>query len=336
MTKKLNILVLFDTAGTPPDNQDFTAEFKTEDYKAEADVVTALKELGHEVRVLGVYDNIDLITNEVRDHRPDIVFNLTEQFHGEPAFDRNVVGLCELLELPYTGSAPAGMMLCKNKGVAKKILTYHKIKTPSFTVYHRGHKISPPKRLAFPILVKPLREEASYGISQNSLVTNEQELIERIRFVHESMDRDAIVEEYVEGRELYVGILGNQRLQVFPFREMIFSQVPDEEPKIATFKAKWDEKYRKKWGIKNKFIEGLPQSVYDKIAHVSKRVYRLLYIKGYGRLDLRLTPKGEVVVIEANPNPFIAKDEDFALSAQKGEVEYNQLIQRILNLGLGL
>lgn len=336
MNQKLNILVIFDTAGTPPKNQDYTKEFKTEDWEAEANIVKVLNELGHTVRLLGVFDTISPILDEVKKDRPDIIFNLVEQFNNEPVFDRNVVGLFELLEIPYTGTGLAGLMLCKNKGIAKKILTHHNIKTPAFSVYHRGQKISPPKELAYPILVKPLREEASYGISQNSLVQNDQGLIERIRFVHESMDRDAIAEEYVEGRELYVSLLGNQRLQVFPSREMIFGEVPDEEPKIATFKAKWDKKYRKRWGIKNTFSKEMPQAMEDKIAQVCKQVYHLLYMKGYGRLDIRLTPADDIVVIEANPNPFIAKDEDFALSAKKGGIEYNQLIQKILNLGLEL
>ncbi|OGP12363.1 MAG: hypothetical protein A3I75_02750 [Deltaproteobacteria bacterium RIFCSPLOWO2_02_FULL_50_16] len=334
MARRLDILVLFDTAGTPPEDQDFSKELKTEDWKSEAHVIKALNELGHHVRLLGVYDDVSLITREVLRHRPDIVFNLTEHFHGDSTYDRNVVGLLELLQLPYTGTSPAGLVLCKNKGISKEILTYHRIKTPAFGVIHRGQRVPKPRRLKYPILVKPLREEASYGISQNSLVDNDQDFTDRVHFVHHSMDQDAIVEEFVEGRELYVSILGNRRLQVFPYRELVFSRQEDETHKIATFKVKWDAKYRKKWGIQNRFATGLSDEIVSKIERVCKKAYRHLYMRGYGRIDVRLTPQGEVVVLEANPNAFIARDEDFALSAEKAGVSYNRLIQRVLNLGL--
>jgi D-alanine-D-alanine ligase len=183
--------------------------------------------------------------------------------------------------------------------------------------------------------VKPLREEASYGISMASFVTDDKSFIERVQFVHESMGQDVIAEEYVEGRELYVSLLGNQRLTVFPPREMVFAEVPEDEPKIATFKAKWDDKYRERWGIKNRFASSLPEGVEKKIERLSKKAYTHLYLKGYARLDLRLTAQNEIVFIEANPNPFIAKDEDYARLAAKAGVEYDPLIQRILQFGLG-
>jgi D-alanine-D-alanine ligase len=334
MTRKLNVLVLFDTAGTPPEDQDFTQDMKTESWKAERHVIKALRDLGHEVRLLGIYDDITLVSREIETHRPDIVFNMTEHFNGEPMFDRNIVGLLELHQLAYTGTPPMGLMLCKNKGISKKVLTYHRIRTPAFKVYHRGERVSAPKRLKYPILVKPLREEASYGISQNSLVDNDKDFIERIRFVHESMEQDVIAEEFVEGREFYVSLLGNHRLQVFPIRELVFRQMPKDAAKIATFKVKWDEKYRKKYGIQNRFAPNLSDEVRQKIERVCKKVYRHLYMRGYGRIDLRLTPENDVVVIEANPNPFIAKDEDFAMSAEKTGMTYPQLIQRILSIGL--
>ena len=334
MSRSLKVLVLFDTAGTPPDDQDFSDEMKTEDWNAEAHVIRTLKSLGHEVRCLGIYDDIRLLCREVESHRPDIVFNMTEHFHGETIYDRNIVGLLELYGIPYTGTPPAGLMLCKNKGISKKILSYHRIKIPGFTVIHRGERIGMPKRLQYPIIIKPLREEASYGISLKSLVDNDQDFEERVRFVHESMDQDVIAEEYIEGREFYVSLLGNFRLQVFPLRELVFCKVPEDEPKIATFKVKWDENYRKKWGIQNRFANNLSQEMVEKIEAVAKKVYRLLYVRGYGRIDIRLTEKNEVVVLEANPNPFIAKDEDYSLSAEKAGIAYPQLLQKIINLGL--
>jgi D-alanine-D-alanine ligase len=198
----------------------------------------------------------------------------------------------------------------------------------------RGQRIARPKRLKFPILVKPLKEEASYGISQASFVETDEQFRERVTFLHEKTDNDVIAEEYIEGRELYVSIIGNHRLQVFPIRELVFREVPPDEPKIATYKAKWDDAYRERWGLENRFAEGLDASVVRHIESVCKRIYRLLTIDGYARLDLRLNAKNELWFIEANPNPILAPDEDFAQSAMKTGLTYPQLIDRIARLGL--
>lgn len=334
MTRKLNVLVLFDTAGTPPADQDFTQELKTDDWETERNVIDTLKGLGYEVETLGVYDDASLIINGVAEYDPDIVFNLTEHFHGAAHLDKNVVGLLELLQVPYTGTGSPGLMLCKNKGISKEILTFHRIKNPRFDIFYRGMRIRRPKRLRFPLFIKPLSEEASMGIAQASFVENDADFCERIRFVHESLKQDAIAEEYIDGRELYVSILGNQRLQAFELREMKFGQTPEDEPKIATYKAKWDEKYRKRWGIKNVFAGQLPDAISERIREVCKRVYRVLQIQGYGRIDLRLTPESEIFILEANPNPYLAKHEDFAESGAKAGISYDRLIQRILNLAL--
>lgn len=332
--KHLKILVIFDVAGRQPADQDFTNELKTEEWKTEADVVHALKALGHEVHLLGVYDDMHLIIDEVKRLNPDLVFNLIENFHGVSHYDVHVAGLFQLLKVPSTGTSPSGLMLCKNKGVAKEILSYHRIKTPAFKVIHRREHIRPSQKMTYPILIKPLREEASYGISHNSLVHNHEEFIERVKFLHESLSQDALAEEYIVGRELYVSLLGNERPRVFPFRELLFQRVDDEEHKIATFKAKWDEKYRKRHGIKNVFADELPKEVVEKITKICKRVYRLLEMSGYGRIDLRLTPKNDIVILEANPNPHIAKEEDFAMAAAKVGWGYERLIAQILKLGM--
>jgi D-alanine-D-alanine ligase len=146
------------------------------------------------------------------------------------------------------------------------------------------------------------------------------------------MDQEAMAEEFIDGRELYVSILGNQRLSVFPFREVVFSKMPDDRPQFSTFKAKWDEDYRERWGIQNIFAKTLSNGLPEKIARICKKVYRVLRIKGYGRIDLRLTPEGRVVILEANPNPGLAAQEEFAMSAQKAGISFDELIQRILNL----
>jgi D-alanine-D-alanine ligase len=191
-----------------------------------------------------------------------------------------------------------------------------------------------PRRLQFPILIKPLKEEASYGISQASFVASDDQFRERVQFIHEKYDNDVIAEEYIEGRELYVSILGNQRLQALPIRELVFKEVPPDEPKIATYRAKWDESYRQRWGLQNQFAEGLDPALARDLEQTCKRIYRLLTIDGYARIDLRVTPRNEIYFIEANPNPILAADEDFAQSARKAGIEYPQLIDRIVRSGL--
>jgi len=179
-----------------------------------------------------------------------------------------------------------------------------------------------------------VKEEASYGIAQASFVETDEQFRERVAFIHEKHDGDVIAEEYIEGRELYVSLMGNLRLTVFPIRELIFREVPPEEPKIATYRAKWDEEYRKRWGLQNQFAEDLAPALVEQIEQMCKRIYRLLTIDGYARMDLRLTAGNEVFFIEANPNPILAEDEDFALSAGKAGVPYPELIDRIIRHGM--
>jgi D-alanine-D-alanine ligase len=329
---KKKTLVLFDSAGTPPQDQDFSKEFNSEEWATEANVVEALEALGHEVRILGIYDDIKILLKEIEENRPDVVFNLTEVFLGKAYMDKNIPSLLELTGVPYTGCGPIGLMVCNNKVLTKKILTYHRIKVPGFRIFHKDKRIWLPKKLQFPLLVKPVQEEASTGIAQASFVENEKDLEERIKFTHERFNMDAIAEEYIDGRELYVSILGNRRLKTFSLREMKFTQVPDDEPKLATYKAKWDKKYREKWGIKNEFAGRLPNGISEKITRICKRAYRSLMIEGYGRFDLRVTSKGDIFILEANANPMLAQDDEFAESAKKAGVEYNKLIQKILDL----
>ncbi|MBU1084393.1 MAG: hypothetical protein KKG84_04785, partial [Candidatus Omnitrophica bacterium] len=245
--KKIKVLVLFDSAGTPPADQNFSEAFKTEDWSTEASICRALEELGHEVQTLGIYDDVGLVLEKINENRPDVVFNLAEIFMGKAHLDKNIPALLELLDIPYTGCGPAGLMICNDKVITKKILKYHRIKIPGFNIFRKGKKIRLPKRLNFPIIVKPVREEASTGISQASFVDNEKDLAERVNFIHEKFNMDAMAEEYIDGRELYMSVMGRERLQTFPIREMKFLEVSDDEPKLATYKAKWDNKYRKKW-----------------------------------------------------------------------------------------
>lgn len=334
MRKKLKVLALFDAIAPTTLDQDLSAELKTDDWKTEANVLAALRELSHTTEHLAIFDNLDLLQQKLTAFEPDVIFNLADQFKNNRAFDQHIVSFLAMRGVPFTGCGSTGLTLCKHKAISKKILSYHRIHTAAFTTIARGKRIARPKHLRFPILVKPLKEEASLGISQASFVETDEQFKERVQFIHEKFDNDVIAEEYIEGRELYVSILGNHRLQVFPIRELVFKEVPPDEPKIATYKAKWDEEYRKRWGLQNQFAEGLDPAVVANIERVCKRIYHLLTIDGYARLDLRLTPKNEVYFIEANPNPILAADEDFAESATKAGLTYPQLIDRIIGLGL--
>ncbi len=332
--KKLKVLALFDAVRPTTVDQDFGPELKTVDWKTEAGVLAALNELGYPNEQLAIFDDLDLLRQKLQTFSPDVIFNLADQFRNNRAFDQHIASLLAMTGIPFTGCGSTGLTLCKHKGISKKILSYHRIHTPAFVTIPRGKRIARPKHLKFPILVKPLKEEASIGISQASFVETDEQFRERVVFIHEKTDNDVIAEEYIEGRELYVSMIGNHRLQVFPIRELVFREVPPDEPKIATYMAKWDEAYRKRWGLENRFAENLEPAVVRNIESVCKRIYHLLTIDGYARVDLRLNAKNELYFIEANPNPMLAPDEDFAQSALKSGVTYPQLIDRIARLGL--
>lgn len=332
--KKLKVLALFDAISPTTIDQDLSEEFLTEDWKTEVNVLDALRSLGHETQHLAIFDDLDLLRQKIESFKPDVIFNLADQFKNNRAFDQNIVSFLELHGVPFTGCGSTGLTLCKHKGISKKILHYHRIHTPAFVIIPRGKRIARPARLRFPILVKPLKEEASLGISQASYVSTDEQFRDRVQFIHDKYDNDVIAEEYIHGRELYVSLLGNLRLQEFPIRELVFKEVPPDEPKIATYKAKWDDEYRERWGLKNQFAEDLEPAVARKIQETCKRIYRLLTLDGYARMDLRLTPANDVCFIEANPNPILASDEDFALSAMKSGMTYPRLIECILRQAL--
>ncbi len=326
------VLVAFNTLSACPPDKDYAENFRQPDWQTEADVTAALRELDCPVDFAGIFDDTSIFHEKIKTFKPDVIFNLVERFKNNSAHEADVTAFLKLLGVPFTGCGPEAMMLCKDKGLSKQILSHHRVRVPQFALLPVKKLAKRPRWLDLPIFIKPLKEEASLGISQASFVENDAQFEERVKFIHETMGLDVIAEEYIDGRELYVSVTGNQRLEVFPIREMVFSNVPDEEPKIATYKAKWDETYRKKWGIHNRFAEGLSKDTLRSLEKFCKKIYRVLCIHGYARLDLRLRENGEIFFIEANPNPMLAKDEDFALSAQKAGFEYPALIQKILNL----
>lgn len=333
MTKR-RILVLVRSGHEPPDSLSGIDDKQLDQWKAEFDVCDTLRALGHEVMPLGVYDDLAPIRQALLEFHPDITFMLLEEFHGVVTYDFAVISYLELMQQPYTGCNPRGLLLSKDKALSKKLLTYHRIPTPRFAVFHPGRAVRRPKRLSFPLFVKSAIEDASYGIAQASIVHSDDALGERVRFLHEKTGEDVIAEQYIEGRELYVGVIGNRRLQTFPPWEMDFGKLPSEVERIATRHVKWNREYQKKYGITTRAAADLDPAASERIARVCKRVYRALNMSGYARMDLRMTPSGEVYVIEANANPNIEYGEDFAESAETVGVTYEALLKRILNLGL--
>jgi D-alanine-D-alanine ligase len=334
MSTKLRVLALVHQHLVPPETLPEGVDPVAAEWRTEYDVVSTLRALGHEVRPLGVHDDLGDIRRMFQEWKPHIAFNLLEAFNDVTIFDQNVVSHLELLKLPYTGCNPRGLLLARDKSLSKKLLSYHRIPVPEFDVFRIGRPVRRPKRLAFPLIVKSLTQEASIGISQASVVENDEKLRERVTFIHESIGTAAIVEQYVDGRELYVGVLGNQVLQAMPVWELFFSNMPPEAKRIATDRVKWSVKYQEKYDIESGAARDLPEPVIDRIQHLCKRTFRALELSGYARIDLRMDAEGRVWVIEANPNPQIAKGEDFAESAAAAGISYDSLIQRIVNLGL--
>ena len=331
---KLRVLALVHRHLIPPDTVEEGTDITSEPWRTEYDVISTLRGLGHEVQPLGVHDDLGEIRRLVTEWKPHIAFNLLEAFDDVTIFDQNVISYLELLKLPYTGCNPRGLLLARDKSLSKKLLAYHRIPVPEFEVFRIGRPIRRPKRLEFPLIVKSLTQEASIGISQASVVDSDEKLKERVTFIHESIGTTALAERYIDGRELYVGIFGNQALQALPVWELFFTNMPEGAKRIATDRVKWSVKYQKKYGIDSGLAKDVPDAQAEKIQHICKRAYRALELSGYARIDLRLDEAGNVWVLEANPNPQIARGEDFAASAEKIGISYEAVLQRILNLGL--
>jgi D-alanine-D-alanine ligase len=331
---KLRVLALVHRHLIPPETVEAGTDITAAPWRTEYDVTSTLTAMGHEVQTLAVHDDLGDIRRAATEWKPHIAFNLLEGFDDITIFDQNVVSHLELLKLPYTGCNPRGLVLARDKSLSKKLLAYHRIAVPEFEVFRAGRPIRRPKRLTFPLIVKSLTQEASIGISQASVVDTDERLKERVTFIHESIGTAAIAEQYIEGRELYVGILGNQLLQALPIWELFFKNMPEGSRRIATDRVKWNVKYQQKYGIESGAAQEVPDDAAARIQHVCKRAYRALELSGYARIDLRLDEAGNVWVLEANPNPQIARGEDFAASAEAAGMSYETVLQRVINLGL--
>jgi D-alanine-D-alanine ligase len=329
----MKVIVLFDMARQVEPNETFSmrALRKEEEKPTEADVITCLRGLGHDVEILAVYDDVGTMFERITKFAPDVVFNLCESFFTDRAHEPNVPAMLDLMKVRYTGAGPDSLLLCKDKALAKKVLAFHKIRVAGFVVSTRARPLKKLRRFRFPAFVKPLGEESSDGISKASYAKGEEDALDRARFIHESFQRDALIEEYIEGRELTVSVLGNPRPLALPPREIFFGVEDPASPRFATSKAKWDDSYRKKWGIRNGPAAPLPDGLPEKLARTARMAYRVLKIRGLARLDVRITEAGEIIVIEVNPNPSLAKTDDFAMAASEAGLSYEALIQRILD-----
>ena len=332
----MKILALFDLAHAVDPAQEFSPEsLKEQDKPTEACVLECLKRLGHDVETLAVFDNVPAIVEKLTTYAPDLVFNLSESFHHDRSHEPNIPALLDLMKVRYTGSGPDALLLCKDKVLTKKVLAYHRVHSPNFVVSNRAHPLRHLARFNYPAFVKPVGEESSDGISKASFARDEAEAIERTRYIHQKFDCDVLIEEYIDGRELYLSVLGNHRLTVFPAARDFLRAGARRHAQVRHLSCQVERKIPRRSGASQTDPPSLcPTACPQQLAQLAKKVYRLLKIQGFGRIDVRISPKGEVFVIEANPNPSLADDEDFAQAALNAGVTYDALIQEILNAAL--
>ncbi|MBN2457099.1 MAG: ATP-grasp domain-containing protein [Sedimentisphaerales bacterium] len=331
MKKKLKITVLVDEAEIPANDPHF--ELCPPEPITEYHVIEALRSLGHDVLIVGAAENISELANNLTRTEPDLVFNLTEHIAGDRRQDKNIAALLEMLHIPFTGTSAAGLMLCRDKRLCKQLLSLHKIRVPGFVYLPHNKAIHISRHIHYPLVVKPAFEDSSEGISNASIVATDAALKERVEFVHQKWEQAAIAEEYIEGRELYVSILGNKKLTALPARECFLNPETNQGPCLATYRVKWNIEYRKKWNITFGFAE-LEPNVVKNVERICKKVYKVLQIWDYGRIDLRLTADNKVIILEANANPDLAYGEEVAEAAAKSGISYEKLIERIIHLAL--
>ena len=336
----MRIAVVFDTPYAGWDHPDHESQmekdigaWKTDEPDMEYQIAHALRERGHEVRLIGVRDDLGYMVRSLAEWKPDLVFNGAEAFRSNEALEYLLPGLLEAEGYRYTGAPPLALQITRNKAISKKVLTYFGIQVPGFASYRLQEKVEASPDLRFPLFVKPVQADGSAGIAQASVVQDVASLAERVAFIHERFGQGAIAEEFVEGRELYVGVVGNdESLEILPIIEMVFDKRKTRpEERIATQFAKWDEAYRERKGIRNVIARPIAKAVRAQIEQTCRTAYRALWLQDYARLDLRLTPDGQVWVIEANANPFISYGHDMANAAAKAGMEYYDFIQRIVD-----
>jgi D-alanine-D-alanine ligase len=332
--KTLRVLVLLHETLVPPEDARGYSMQEMDEWRTEYDVTTALKAMGHEVRVLGMGDNLAELRSVIADWKPDITFNLLEEFQGIVTYDQYVVAFLELMRQPYTGCNPRGMMISRDKALSKQILAYHRIPTARFALLPRNRRYREPSRLKFPLFVKSATEDASLGISQASIVHDGQKLRERVQFIHEQTNSDALVEEYIEGREIYVGVLGNEKPEALPLVELDLSCIPEGTPRIAGTEVKWDKGTEIYEGTKPFYPEDLDEATVKRLQETAVAAFQALRLRDYGRIDMRLAADGTAHVLEVNPNCWLSQKAEFAMAAKQAGRSYEALIHEIAELAM--
>jgi len=298
----------------------------------------ALVACGHTVRLLAVDNTVAPLVSALSGEPPDLIFNLAESFGGKSALESNVAGLLNLLGLRYTGSSPAGLLLAGDKSLTKKVLSFHGIRTPEFATVYRG-AVDWAGDISFPLIVKPPQEDASLGISSKSVVSDLRELFNRIDELQSEFQGPVLVEEFVEGREFYVGVLGNVNAEALPAIELDFSGFPAGVPRIASWDAKWGEDGAGSGaefaGTRSIFPTNLPSTLVERMQQIAVESFHALRLRDYARIDLRVTDAEEVFVIEVNPNCYLERESEFARSAAEKGLAYDALISRIADLAIG-
>ena len=330
----MKIAVIFDSPHPEWEDEAFKREVEEKVEEAEYDVARALMAGGHDVLMIGIGDDVSPLLMKLAAFQPKLVFNGCEGFRKNARHEYAIAALLDMYGYRYTGSSPTALLVARNKSLTKKVLAFHGIRVPAFAEFHEGDELVRPSELRFPLIVKPLLEDASIGIAQASVVEDDASLKQRIEFIHSKYHQAAIVEELVEGREVYVGLIGNDDLEVLPLTEMTFGEPETAEHRIATYKAKWDEDYRKKKKIKNVFAKGVSEQLTTRIGEICTTAFHALWLQDYGRVDVRLAHDDEVYVLEVNPNPFIADEHELAEAAKKSGLKYNAFIQRIVDEAL--
>jgi D-alanine-D-alanine ligase len=335
---KLKVAVLYDVweeteppPEPPPEKPARGKRRKKKREKADREeIFEALGKLGHEP-FYQVLDGAEKTLVALAKCDADLVFNLTESYAGDDTKDMNIAAYLELLDCQYTGAGPHAMYLAQDKALAKKIFAFHGIKTPFFATSYRG-KLDHSHDISFPLIVKPTSEDGSIGIDQGSFVESVKELMERIHYIQEEFDSPELIEEYIEGREIYAAILGNENPEVLPMVELDLSKLPKGTPRIAGKEVKWETETEAYKVTKSAPAEDLDEAVTKRLSETALSAYQALKLRDYGRIDMRLSKKGEVFVIEANPNPWLASTAEFAMAAKKAGRNYTELIAEIVDL----
>ncbi len=296
------------------------------------EVHEALEKLGHKPTYLEITGE-DASLLAVARTRADLIFNLSESYAGDDTKDMNIAAYLDLLDQPYTGAGPQGLYLAQNKALAKKLFHFHDIRTPFFAVSYKGLS-DHAHDIAFPLIVKPQSEDGSIGIDVGSVVTSVKELMERIHYIQEQFDSPALIEEYIEGREIYAGVLGNDKAEALPLVELDLSKLPEGTPKIAGTEVKWEKETEAYRRTRSHVAEDLDEETIGHLQQTAVAAYQALQLRDYGRIDMRLTAEGRIYVIEANPNPWLSSGAEFAMAAKKSGRSYADLMQDIVDLAM--